>query len=111
MSEFQEDDYCDRCDAFTTSKNPRSLVMGYTGQTGMGECICETCLNKEIAGLYLVKRSGRQIFGNPDYYNKNWKSQSKVKVLRTPKDHQDLIAKRGSDDEYSASTADSTMTE
>mmetsp|Transcript_15576 Transcript_15576/g.38416 ORF Transcript_15576/g.38416 Transcript_15576/m.38416 type:complete len:109 (-) Transcript_15576:217-543(-) len=108
MSVFHEDDYCDWCGAYTT--NPRSLVMGYNGQTGMGECICENCLNKEVSGLYLVKRSGRQIFGKPDYYHKNWKNHSKVKVLRTPSDHQEMIARRDSEDEYSTST-DSTISE
>eukprot|EP00980_Cylindrotheca_fusiformis_P003883 scaffold860_cov111-Cylindrotheca_fusiformis.AAC.9 len=98
MTEF-EDSYCDWCDRFTT--NSRALVMGYNGVSGMGECICDSCLNKEKSSLYLVKHSGRAIFGKEDYYNQYWKNQSKIKVLLTPKDHQE-IANQESEDELSA---------
>ena len=85
MNDLIEDSYCDWCNSYTTST---SLVMGYNGCWGVGECLCSKCLNKEIRSLYLVNHSGRQIFSSPDYYMKYWKNQSKIKVLRTPKDHQ-----------------------
>jgi hypothetical protein len=98
MTDF-DDFYCDWCNDYTT--NARALVMGYNGLSGMGECICDSCLNKEKSTLYLVQHSGRPIFGKEDYYNQYWKDQSKVKVVLTPKDHQEL-ASLDSEDELSA---------
>ena len=93
MDDHIEYKYCDWCSKYTPSP---SLVMGFNGFVGMGECLCANCLNKEKSSLYLVKHSGRQMFSTSEYYNQYWKNQAKIKVVRTPKDHQELAK---SDDE------------
>lgn len=95
MNDLIQESHCDWCETYTQTP---SLVMGYSGFQGMGDCLCTTCLNKEKSNLYLVKYAGRQMFSSSEYYNQYWKNQKKIKVVRTPKDHQE-IAK--SDDEDS----------
>jgi hypothetical protein len=100
MADF-EDSYCDWCNKYMgCTTNSRSLVMGYNGLFGMGEIVCSDCLNKEKTRLYLVKHSGRRIYTKEDYFNQYWKGQSKVKVVRTPQDHQ-VLAQQVSDNEMS----------
>lgn len=95
MNDLVEDSYCDWCQSYTP--NP-SLVMGYNDCVGLGDCLCTQCLKKEKSRLYLVNHSGRQMFSSTQYYNQHWKNQTKIKVVRTPEEHQE-IAK--SDDEQS----------
>lgn len=57
-----------------------------------GELLCQKCLNKEKYHLYLCQFAGRRIYCNRAYIEDNpWYSGlDRSKVIRTPKDHQDM---------------------
>jgi hypothetical protein len=86
-----DDDELPCCDWCSKGTKRRSLVMGYTDGSsdnflwGKGDMICSSCLNKSVKPkLYQVKLKGRNMFATRAYFNKYWRTEDGIKVLKAP---------------------------
>mmetsp|Transcript_21142 Transcript_21142/g.52085 ORF Transcript_21142/g.52085 Transcript_21142/m.52085 type:complete len:107 (-) Transcript_21142:198-518(-) len=81
----------------------RSFILGeHPGSEyfrwGMGELICGKCLRDSKPRLYLCRANGRRTYCTEEYFEKYWSGKDREfpnhmlpKLLRTPKDHQEMM--------------------